>query len=157
MFQSLCISIALCGGLFFICSRIYNSVKKRNSGDSTFIRLCTIKSTENGHEKRSNPRIKINRPLLMFNDSITGAIPAIAGDISLCGAFLKCEAPVRIGEKIKIEFLNETRLPVLSANVIWSNSGVHQDMILNRGLGVKFTDISVCTRKVLEQIIAEHA
>ncbi len=157
MFRSLIISIALCGGLFFICSRIYNSVKKHNSGDSSSIKICVSGTNEKVTDKRGNARIKINMPLLVFNDSLAGAVPATAGDISLCGAFLKCDTPVSIGEKLRLEFLNETRLPVMSANVVWSNSGVRNEMILNRGVGIKFNDVTFGTRKILEQILAEHA
>lgn len=74
--------------------------------------------------------------------------------MSISGAFIKCDASIKINDFLKIEFLNETRLPVMAAQVVWSNSGVHQDKVLNRGIGVRFTDVSHETRKTLEQVLS---
>lgn len=157
MFKELMTVIAICGACFFVCSKIYEKVKKRNTGKQhAHIINLSHDACKNMEEKRLFPRIKVGLPVLLFSRNLTGAFPATTGDISLCGAFLKCDALLGIGEIINLEFPNEKRLPVMTAQVVWSNSGVPQERVLNRGLGVRFTDVTQSTRKTLEQILSER-
>lgn len=154
MFKSLMAAIMICGGIFFICTKIYEKVKCKNSRELQTHKSNGLSNNYGTIEKRQHPRIKTGLPLLIFSNTLTGAIPATSGDMSISGAFIKCDASIEIGEFLKIEFLNETRLPVMTAQVVWSNSGVPQDRVLNRGIGVRFSNVSFETRKALELILS---
>lgn len=154
MFKSLMAAIMICGGIFFICSKIYEKVKSKNSRDLHSVKNHSLSYDYRTTDKRQYPRTKTGLPLLIFSNSLTGAIPATTGDMSISGAFIKCDAAIDIGDFLKIEFMDETRLPVMAAQVVWSNSGVPQDRVLNRGIGVRFTDVSLKTRKTLEEVLS---
>lgn len=156
MFKSLMAAIMICGGVFFICSKIYEKVKCKNAKELQNHRIKNLATDCGAKEKRQHPRIKTGQPLLIFCNDLTGTIPATSGDMSLSGAFIKCNALLGIGTVLKIEFLNESRLPVMTAQVVWSNSGVSQERILNRGIGVRFSNVSPETRKALELVLSSN-
>lgn len=159
MFKSLISSIMICGGLFFLCSKIYESIKKRTEKDLDIMKNHTRHSPESSLQKANCSRQvrrvkKLMKVGLSFN-SCSGAMKAFTEDISICGAFVRCDDFVRIGARLRVEFLEEKRLPIMAAQVIWSNFGVPADKNKARGFGLKFTDVSKDVRSVLEHVISE--
>jgi Tfp pilus assembly protein PilZ len=76
-------------------------------------------------------------------------------NISLGGAFVSCEEPVPLDEKLRIyiEVPNQDRL-ALNAEVVWSNMNVPKEKVIHRGLGVKFVQNNKVARRRLEEAIA---
>ena len=107
----------------------------------------------NWEEKRVQPRLSVS-----WNASFAapqGPGRAQLKDISLGGAFVVCPAPLPLSDRfqIVIELPGGTPL-ALNAEVVWSNANVPADMIVNRGMGVRFIDNDASKRRRLTDAIA---
>lgn len=158
MFNSLITAIMICGGVFFICSKIYESIKKKNEKDVHVMKRMagSAGNLEDNNEKRKHSRIKKVLPVSLSVLSDGKTFEATTEGISISGAFVRCDSFIKLGERLKIRFLNENRLPIMAAQVIWSNSGVPQERVMTRGVGIRFTEVSKEARSVLEHILSEH-
>jgi c-di-GMP-binding flagellar brake protein YcgR len=107
----------------------------------------------NWEEKRVQPRLSVS-----WNASFAalhGPARAQLKDISLGGAFVVCPAPLPLSDhfQIVIELPDGTPL-ALNAEVVWSNANVPADMIVNRGMGVRFIDNDASKRRRLTDAIS---
>jgi len=107
----------------------------------------------NWEEKRVQPRLSVS-----WNASFAtphGPGRAQLKDISLGGAFVVCPAPLPLSDRfqIVIELPDGTPL-ALNAEVVWSNANVPADMIVNRGMGVRFIDNDASKRRRLTDAIS---
>jgi len=107
----------------------------------------------NWEEKRVQPRLSVS-----WNASFAaphGPGRAQLKDISLGGAFVVCPAPLPLSDRfqIVIELPDGTPL-ALNAEVVWSNANVPADMIVNRGMGVRFIDNDASKRRCLTDAIS---
>jgi hypothetical protein len=107
----------------------------------------------NWEEKRVQPRLSVS-----WNASFAaphGPARAQLKDISLGGAFVVCPAPLPLSDRfqIVIELPDGTPL-ALNAEVVWSNANVPADMIVNRGMGVRFIDNDASKRRRLTDAIS---
>ena len=106
----------------------------------------------NWEEKRVQPRLSVS-----WNASFEaprGPRHAQLKDISLGGAFVVCPDPLPLSDhfQIVIELPDGTPL-ALNAEVVWSNANVPADMIVNRGMGVRFIDNDASKRRRLTDAI----
>jgi c-di-GMP-binding flagellar brake protein YcgR len=106
----------------------------------------------NWEEKRVQPRLSVS-----WNASFEaprGPGRAQLKDISLGGAFVVCPDPLPLSDRfqIVIELPDGTPL-ALNAEVVWSNANVPSDMIVNRGMGVRFIDNDASQRRRLTDAI----
>jgi len=106
----------------------------------------------NWEEKRVQPRLSVS-----WNASFEaprGPGRAQLKDISLGGAFVVCPDPLPLSDRfqIVIELPDGTPL-ALNAEVVWSNANVPADMIVNRGMGVRFIDNDASQRRRLTDAI----
>ncbi len=106
----------------------------------------------NWEEKRVQPRLSVS-----WNASFEaprGPGRAQLKDISLGGAFVVCPDPLPLSDRfqIVIELPDGTPL-ALTAEVVWSNANVPSDMIVNRGMGVRFIDNDASQRRRLTDAI----
>jgi hypothetical protein len=107
----------------------------------------------NWEEKRVQPRLSVS-----WNASFAtphGPGHAQLKDISLGGAFVVCPAPMPLSDRfqIVIELPDGTSL-ALNAEVVWSNANVPAEMIVNRGMGVRFIDNDASQRRRLTEAIS---
>ena len=107
----------------------------------------------NWEEKRAQPRLTVS-----WNASFTGPHGpgrAQLRDISLGGAFVVCPSPLPLSERFQIAVELPDRTPLaLNAEVVWSNANVPPDMIVNRGMGVRFIDNDASKRQLLTDAIS---
>ena len=152
----LIVSIAVGGALFvgivlFWFIRVY--LKKRvTPGISTQANAASTLLI-NREEKRTQPRLSVS-----WNASYAaphGPERAQLKDISLGGAFVVCPAPLPLSDRfqIVIELPDRTSL-ALNAEVVWSNANVSSDMIVTRGMGVRFIDNDASKRRLLTNAIS---
>jgi len=152
----LIVSIAVGGALFvgivlFWFIRVY--LKKRvTPGISTQASTASTLLI-NREEKRTQPRLSVS-----WNASYAaphGPERAQLKDISLVGAFVVCPAPLPLSDcfQIVIELPDRTSL-ALNAEVVWSNANVSSDMIVTRGMGVRFIDNDASKRRLLTDAIS---
>ena len=107
----------------------------------------------NWEEKRVQPRLSVS-----WNASFAaphGPRRAQLKDISLGGAFVVCPAPLPLSNRFQIVIELPDRPPLaLNAEVVWSNANVPADMIVNRGMGVRFIDNDASKRRRLTDAIS---
>jgi Tfp pilus assembly protein PilZ len=79
-------------------------------------------------------------------------------DISRGGAFVICQEPVPLNEKLRIyiEASNQDTF-ALNAEVVWSNMNMPQEKVIHRGFGIKFVQNTSAARNRLEEAIAYHS
>ena len=76
-------------------------------------------------------------------------------DISLGGAFVVCAEPLALNDKFKISIRIPNReLLILNAEVVWSNSNVPADRVVNRGMGIRFIENTEEDRQRLNEALA---
>jgi uncharacterized protein (TIGR02266 family) len=92
-------------------------------------------------ERRAYPRVEVNWSVSM--ETSTGIVIARIKNISLGGAFICCEKPLPIGEMFSLTMTGpDNELIPATAQVVWSNVGVPSEKVINRGMGVRFLNMS---------------
>jgi len=106
-------------------------------------------------ESRKHPRVHITWPVRM--KSSQGTIEAEIKNISLGGAFICCPKPLPLREnfRLTIDVPNHEPLRV-KVEVVWSNISVPDDKIVNRGMGIRFIQITEANREFLNKVISAH-
>jgi len=109
-------------------------------------------------EKRQHPRAGVTCPVVMERGLglfMSGKIK----DISLGGAFITCQEPLQPDEVFQIEFSGahlDQRMKA-AAEVIWSNVSVSDEDVESRGMGVRFTEISLEAKTVISGLVSNSS
>jgi hypothetical protein len=107
-----------------------------------------------GKENREQHRLDIHWPVSM--ETPDGTIRAEAKNISVSGAFICCEKPLPIGEMFRLTMTGPDEEPVIAiAKVTWSNVNVPEDKVINRGMGVRFINMSDRHIRLVRQMFQE--
>ena len=94
-----------------------------------------------GEERRKYPRAKTTWPVEIGTSQ--GTITAETKDVSLGGAFIACQEPLPVKEVFRLTMNVPDGRPISAmAEVVWSNSNVPADKVINRGMGIRFIQIS---------------
>ena len=105
-------------------------------------------------EKRRHPRIAISWQAFIEMSGQTNNVQL--KDISLGGAFVVCAEPLALNDRFKISIRMPNReLLLLNAEVVWSNSNVPADRVVNRGMGVRFIENTEKDRQRLNKALAD--
>jgi uncharacterized protein (TIGR02266 family) len=126
--------------LFFLVFLAYYFFKAETRFD--FVFRTPVKLPQNvGERKRVHPRTDINWPVSF--ETSDGTITAELTNISLGGAFIRCEKPLPMGEVFCLTMLVPDDTPVsATAVVVWSNANLPDERVINRGMGVRFIKMS---------------
>jgi uncharacterized protein (TIGR02266 family) len=106
-------------------------------------------------DKRQHPRVDITLPVRI--ETSQGTIEGETINISLGGAFICCQRPLPLREnfRLAVDAPNHDSLTV-NAEVIWSNINVPDEKILNRGMGIRFIEITKADREFLNHVLSAH-
>ena len=90
-------------------------------------------------DNRQHPRMAITLPARML--TAAGVIEGETENISLNGAFIRCQKPLEPGERLMV-FVKLPSNPSFNshAEVIWSRVPRLKDKGISPGMGVKFID-----------------
>lgn len=79
-------------------------------------------------------------------------------NISIGGAFICCQKLPRLKETFHLT-LNPPNHQALTATVavVWSNFNVPESEIVNRGIGVRFLEISNEDRQFISKVVSDHS
>ena len=152
--------IPIFGGMVCILGIILLSVvyyfwKLHSSSEFESSTSMSVRQTA-GPEKREHPRIDINWAALL--ETAGGKIEAQIKNISLGGAFICCKNPLSIGEVFPLTMHGPNDEPVMAtAKVVWSNINVPQEKVVNRGMGVRFLNMSDRHIHLVRQICEESS
>jgi Tfp pilus assembly protein PilZ len=153
----LAISIGMGGAVFvgfvlFWFVRIYFK-KRKAAGPAASVPPPTLLRAASWEEKRSQPRLAVSWRATFAGHR--GDSPAQIKDISLGGAFVVCAHPLPLSKRFLITMDLPGRGPLeLKAEVVWSNTHVPADRVINRGMGIRFVDNSEEKRKMLSEAVA---
>ncbi|MDO8943181.1 MAG: PilZ domain-containing protein [Desulfobacterales bacterium] len=152
----LIVSIAVGGAVFvgFVLFWFIGVYLKKRVGPGISAKATTASALRiNGEEKRVQPHLSVS-----WNASFAsphGPGRAQLKDISLGGAFVVCPAPLPLSDRFQIVIELPDRTPLaLNAEVVWSNANVPSDMIVNRGMGIRFIDNDASKRRLLTDAIS---
>jgi hypothetical protein len=114
--------------------------------------LISAKLPQNvGEEKRKHPRADVNWPVSI--ETVYGTIAATVKNISLGGAFICCEKPLQMRKIFRMTMIGPESEPVLAtAQVAWSNANMPKEKVINRGMGVRFINMSDRHIQLMRQI-----
>ena len=127
-------------------------LKKRLASDQA-AQSYTPSTKTSWEEKRRNPRVAISWQAFIEMAGQTDNVQL--KDISLGGAFVVCAEPLALNDKFKISIRIPNReLLILNAEVVWSNSNVPADRVVNRGMGIRFIENTEEDRQRLNEALA---
>jgi hypothetical protein len=123
-------------------------ISNRSDRDS----LTSAKLPQNvGEEKRKHPRADVNWPVSI--ETTYGTIAGEVKNISLGGAFICCKKPLPIRKVFRMTMIGPENEPVLAtAQVAWSNANMPEEKVINRGMGVRFINMSDRHIQLVRQI-----
>jgi hypothetical protein len=151
---SITIGAALFVGLivFWFFNRF---IKRRLGADQS---LQAVGNAQNKHqkEKRRHPRMEVSWSAAI--EIGQASIKVRLKDISRGGAFVICQEPVPLNQKLRIYIeAPHQDMFALNAEVVWSNMNVPQEKVIHRGFGIKFVQNTTAARNRLEEAIAYHS
>jgi Tfp pilus assembly protein PilZ len=150
---SMAIGAAIFAGLVIIW--FFNAFIKRKLGTDQAAQLATLSQQSKWDEKRHHPRMTISWPIEL--EPPYENIKVQLKDISRGGAFIVCNKPLPLNEKLRLCIkMPEQEELLLNAEVVWSNRNVPQDKVIHRGMGVKFARNTNRTRQRLENAISSQ-
>lgn len=127
--------------LMAILWNIFCSIKRRMFPEQINQRIINL-SDYNYEEKREHQRVGIKWSVIV--ETVEGVIRGETKDLSIGGAFIKCQDPFPPGRHFNLTIELPDREPViLNSEVVWSNGNVPDDKVINRGMGVRFIKNSV--------------
>ncbi|HUT69145.1 MAG TPA: PilZ domain-containing protein [Desulfatiglandales bacterium] len=107
------------------------------------------------HERRQHTRARIRLPVTI--ETTEGTITAETRDISVGGAFICCAHPLPLREKFPLALtLPHGGSLALFAEVVWSNTNIPHEQIVNRGMGVRFLLITKADRMILNDLVFDQ-
>ncbi len=90
-------------------------------------------------DNRQHPRMPIT--LLARMVTTTSVMEGVTENISLHGAFIRCQKPLEPGERIIVIAKLPSNPSFNShAEIVWSRVPRPNDEVISRGMGVKFID-----------------
>ena len=150
-------SMAIGGAIFagLVIIWFFNAFIKRKLGTDQPAQLVASSQKSKWEEKRQYPRVAISWPIEL--EPPYENIKVQLKDISRGGAFIVCQKPLPLNEKLRLCIkMPEQEELLLNASVVWSNINVPQDEVIHRGMGVKFAQNTHKTRQRLEMAISLH-
>jgi hypothetical protein len=117
--------------------------------------LLAVSQKTSWEEKRRHPRVAVSWTACM--EISREQVEVQLKDISLGGAFVVCRQPLSLNEIFRLTIRAPKQEPfALNAEVVWSNAGVPDDKIINRGMGVRFIRNTDADRRRLNAAITLH-
>jgi hypothetical protein len=89
-----------------------------------------------GKDRRMYPRVRVRRAVSII--AAEGLRRGETEDMSLEGAFIRCEKPARPNEKVLLTFQDHSSDTLVFAQVVWTNDGSQDSGDRPTGMGVQF-------------------
>jgi len=127
---------------------VYNPIEDLKLLHQALVESCQQKLPEGelsdkteDYGNRQDSRVDVRWPVEM--ETPEGTVTAETRHVSISGAFIVCQKPLPLNERFRIAIaISKQKQVSMNALVVWSNSNVPDDKIVNRGMGIKFINIS---------------
>lgn len=140
------------GVVLFLAFKLISRAKNRASGAKTGESLLGFQ-LDTPTETQDRDRRKLICPALLKKSQ--GIMKTSLREITLSGAFLTCPNPLPVGETFQLKIITDSPQPLqFDAEVLWNNKNVSPDKIINRGMKVRFLQLSNDDRKTLGEIVS---
>ena len=138
--------------ILFLCLSSKDYRKKRPS-DRTDVLIAGNKIKSQG--RREALRVEIKWPVTI--ETSEGSISGEIVNVSIDGAFICCQKLPRLKETFRLNISPPDHQAVrVNAEVVWSNFSVPEGEVVNRGMGVRFIEVSNEDRQFIARTIADH-
>jgi Tfp pilus assembly protein PilZ len=105
-------------------------------------------------ERRKPERVEVNMDVVL--DTSKGEVNANISNLSISGAFIKCDEKFPLKDTFKIILNSEDQQPlIVTAQITWSNQAIPGDRVVNRGMGVRFINNPQETRQALKTLLTK--
>ena len=108
----------------------------------------------NPKERRNHPRIKIKLPVVKMAEN--GLLNGEIRDLSMGGAFIRCQKILNCNEKFHMVISAKGRLMSIIGEVVWQDIKKINNKTTMGGMGVQFRQIFSGDRRFLREVIASH-
>ncbi|MEJ2100402.1 MAG: PilZ domain-containing protein [Desulfobacterales bacterium] len=135
-------SMAIGGAIFagLVIIWFFNAFIKRKLGTDQPSQLVASSQKSKWEEKRQYPRVAISWPIEL--EPPYESIKVQLKDISRGGAFIFCQKPLPLNEKLRLCIkVPEQEELLLNAAVVWSNINVPQDEVIKQSHACKLEPI----------------
>ena len=140
------------GVVLFLAFKLISRAKNRASGAKTGESLLGSQ-LDTPAQTQDRDRRKLICPVLLKKSQ--GVMKTSLREITLSGAFLTCPNPLPVGETFRLKILMDNPQPLqFDAEVLWNNKNVSPEKIVNRGMKVRFLQLSNSDRKTLGEIVS---
>ena len=154
MLQALPIFIIILAGVLFLIFKMVSRFKPDAVSQRDLGTADNFLNQDPGGEN-SGIRIKLNSPAMIVTEE--DDIETEVKEISLGGAFVTCLKPLPVGKKLEIRMKGvDHKTLILKSEVIWNNTNVPDENIVNRGMRVRFVQLGEKNRQALEKIITQN-
>jgi len=141
---SIMLIICLLGFLVFFLFFIYRARHHRKIKEFALVEPAAVIE-----ERRQDPRVGLKLPVTM--ETVNGKMEAETLNVTQSGAFIICKNPLSVKEALSLSInLPKDDSLTMNAQVIWSNKNVPEEKVVNRGMGVRFVQVSSENRRLLD-------
>jgi hypothetical protein len=153
VYTTLSLLLIVCIFAVVLIALLYRFLKVRD--DSGFDSRTSMRGAQKAiEEKREHSRNDIDWPASI--EAPDGTMEAEIKNISLSGAFLCCKKPLPIGEVFRLTMIAPDKEALTATGeVVWSNVNVPDEKIINRGMGVRFINMSDRHIQLVKKIFQE--
>ena len=144
LLQALPVVAIILAAFLFMVYKMLSRLRPRDDISSTATGFHTV--LLNGQTSPELRRLEGSYPVVVQTDQ--KSFEAEAKEISLVGAFIVCDQPLKVGESMELSL--ELADPIdLQATVTWNNCNVPKEEIVASGMRVQFLDVSPEARSAL--------
>jgi hypothetical protein len=125
-----------------------------SSEDHQFLARTVTDHYQKLQEQRDNLRVDVKWPVTI--ESTEGLLNGETMNVSISGAFICCQKLPPLKEKFRLTMNPPGRHPLTAtAEVIWSNFNVPESQVVNRGMGIRYEEISDEDRQFIKKTIKD--
>ena len=127
----------------------------RKKASSNAAKVSTTRTKIKFPDRRVAKRVEVKWPVTI--DTGEGPINGETMNVSISGAFICCQNPLSAKETFRLT-MNPPHHQAITATaeVVWSNANVPESEVINRGMGVRFLEISNENRQFITEAAADH-
>jgi c-di-GMP-binding flagellar brake protein YcgR len=130
-----------------------SDLRKRFSSEGA--NALSVGTKKKWQERREVLRVKIKWPVT--TETTEGPLNGETLNISTAGTFICFQKVPRLKETFHLTINPPNHQAItVTAEIIWSNFNVPESEVRNRGMGVRFLEISDEDRQFISQVVADH-
>jgi Na+-transporting methylmalonyl-CoA/oxaloacetate decarboxylase gamma subunit len=137
---------------FFIIMRVMSKHKRRAGAEP----MRHSFSATDPRKHSTVERLALTLPVICRTP--LGNLEATLTQLSVAGGFVACAQPLAVGQQLEILLAaGDEKSLALRAEVLWNNNHIAAENIITRGMKIRFLQLSVEGRELIQTIFQKHA